>query len=519
MEKKTIKIFDTTLRDGEQSPGATLNHSEKILIAKQLERLNVDIVEAGFPIASEDDFKAVNEICREISKPIVCGLARCRKEDIDAVAKAIEPAKKGRIHVFLATSPIHMKYKLKMEPSKVVEEAGKWVKYAKQFTEDVEFSPEDAGRSEPEFLYRVLEKAIDSGATTLNIPDTVGYNQPHEFGGLIKGIIENVPNYSDSIIISAHCHDDLGLSVANSLAAIMNGATQVEGTINGIGERAGNTSLEELIMNLHAREDVFNATTNINLKEIYNTSQLVSNLTSLMVQANKAIVGKNAFAHEAGIHQHGILAKREVYEILNPKTIGKETELIIGKHSGKAAVKDFLENKGFELTDDEFEQITKKIKDLADKKKTVYNEDIIALAANLKGKLTPNQVFVKLEDIKITTGNKVQPTAEVTLIVDGALKRSSEIGIGPVDASAKAIQKAVGKEFKLKNYLLKAITGGTNALADVSITVEDSKHNEFSAQAINEDITMASVDALIKGLNKAFSYKKSSKLFGKRGFV
>ncbi|MFH1391106.1 MAG: 2-isopropylmalate synthase [Candidatus Diapherotrites archaeon] len=515
---RTIKIFDTTLRDGEQSPGATLNHNEKILIAKQLERLNVDIVEAGFPIASEDDFKAVNEIAQEISKPIVCGLARCKKEDIDAVAKAIEPAKKSRIHVFLATSPIHMKYKLKMEPSQVIKEAEKWVKYAKEFTEDIEFSPEDAGRSEPEFLYQVLEKAIDAGATTLNIPDTVGYTQPQEYGAMIKGIIENVPNYSDSITISAHCHDDLGLSVANSLSGIMNGVTQVEGTINGIGERAGNTSLEELIMNLHAREEVFDATTNINLKEIYNTSQMVSSFTSLLVQSNKAIVGKNAFAHEAGIHQHGVLANREVYEIMNPETIGKETELVIGKHSGKAGVKDFLEKKGLNLNEQELEDITKKIKDLADKKKTVYHEDIIALAANLKNKLTSNQVFVKLEDIKITTGNKVQPTAEVTLIVDGVLKKSTGIGIGPVDASAKAIRNAVGEEFKLKNYILKAITGGTNALADVSITVEDKNHHEFSAQAVNEDIIMASVDALIKGLNKAFSYKKSSKLFGKKGF-
>tara|TARA_Y100000310_G_C20703003_1_gene831839 strand:- start:7852 stop:9402 length:1551 start_codon:yes stop_codon:yes gene_type:complete len=508
---RTIKIFDTTLRDGEQSPGATLNHNEKILIAKQLERLNVDIVEAGFPIASDDDFKAVNEIAKEISKPIVCGLARCKKEDIDAAAKAIEPAKKSRIHIFLATSPIHMKYKLKMEPSQVLVEAEKWVRYAKQFSDDVEFSPEDAGRSEPEFLYQVLEKAIDAGATTLNIPDTVGYTQPHEFGGIIKGIIENVPNYSDSITISAHCHDDLGLSVANSLAAVMNGANQVEGTINGIGERAGNTSLEELIMNLHAREEVFNATTNINLKEIYNTSQMVSNLTSLMVQANKAIVGKNAFAHEAGIHQHGILAKREVYEILNPKTIGKETELIIGKHSGKAAVKDFLEKKGFELSEVELEQITKKIKDLADKQKTVFNEDIVAIAGNIKGKLDPEKIFVKLEDLKITSGKNVEPEAKVVLTVEGEKKEGSSKGVGPVDAMAKAIQNAIGEEVKLKNYNLKAITGGTDALADVVIGVEDKNHNIFSAQALDEDITMASTKALIKGLNKAFAYKKNPK--------
>jgi len=295
---RKIKIFDTTLRDGEQSPGATLTHAEKIQIAKQLEKLNVDIIEAGFPIASEDDFRAVQDISKILKKPVVCGLARCRKEDIDAVAKSIEAAKKPRIHVFLATSPIHMKYKLKMTPNKVKSEVKKWVRYAKNYYGDIEFSPEDAGRSNPKFLYNVLEEAISQGATTLNIPDTVGYTQPHEFGALIKGIIENTPNYDKSITISAHCHDDLGLSVANSLAAILNGANQVEGTINGIGERAGNTSLEEVIMNLHARQKVFNATTNINLKEIYKTSKMVSKFTSIIVQPNKAIIGKNAFAHD-----------------------------------------------------------------------------------------------------------------------------------------------------------------------------------------------------------------------------
>ncbi len=384
-KKRVIKIFDTTLRDGEQSPGATLSHGEKMMIAKQLERLNVDIIEAGFPIASKDDFTAVREIAEKIRKPVICALARCRKEDINAAAKALEGAKRGRIHVFIATSPIHMKYKLKMRPSQVVEEAGKWVKYAKQFSEDVEFSPEDAGRSEPKFLYKVLEKAIDAGATTLNIPDTVGYTQPHEFGGLIKNIIANTPNYDRSVTISAHCHDDLGLSVANSLSAIMNGANQVEGTINGIGERAGNAALEEVIMNLHARRNFFKAETNVNLKELYNTSRMVSSLTSMVVQPNKAIVGKNAFRHEAGIHQHGMLAHRKVYEIMDPATIGKQTELVIGKHSGKSAVNDFLRKRGFRLKAGQLREVTARIKELADRKKKIFNDDIIAIASEAAG--------------------------------------------------------------------------------------------------------------------------------------
>ncbi|HZX33858.1 MAG TPA: 2-isopropylmalate synthase [archaeon] len=510
-KERVIKIFDTTLRDGEQSPGATLSHNEKILIAKQLERLNVDIIEAGFPVASNDDFRAVKEIAESVRKPVICGLARCKKEDIDTAAKAVEGAKKPRIHVFLATSPIHMKYKLKMSPQTVLKEAGKWVKYAKQFTEDVEFSPEDAGRSDPKFVYKVLENAIDAGATTLNIPDTVGYTQPEEFGALIKGVIENTPNYHKGITVSAHCHDDLGLSVANSLAAVLNGANQVEGTINGIGERAGNTSLEEVIMALHSRKQFFNARTNINLKEIYNTSRMVSDFTSIVVQPNKAIVGKNAFAHEAGIHQHGILANRKVYEIMDPKTIGKETELVIGKHSGKAAVGDFLAKRGYRLGKNELVEITAKIKELADKKKQVFSEDILAIAADVSNKLEPEKTFVELQEIMINTGNKIRPTAVVKLKVEGNERTATASGVGPVDAVSKAVKEALGKSFELKEYNLKAITGGTDALADVSVVIADAEGNTFSAQALNEDIVMASAEALVKCVNRMMNFARNGR--------
>ncbi len=507
-KKRMIKIFDTTLRDGEQSPGATLTHHEKILIAQQLERLNVDIIEAGFPVASNDDFAAVKEIAEKVRKPIICGLARCKKEDIERVAKAIAPAKRGRIHVFLATSPIHMKYKLKMTASRVLEEAPRWVKYAKQFAEDVEFSPEDAGRSDPKFLYRVLERAIDAGATTLNIPDTVGYTQPHEYGGLIKGIIENTPNYDKSITISAHCHDDLGLAVANSLAAIQAGANQVEGTINGIGERAGNAALEEVIMNLHARHNVFKAGTRVNLKELYNTSRMVSDFTTMVVQPNKAIVGRNAFAHEAGIHQHGILANRKVYEIMNPKTIGKATELVIGKHSGRAAVADFLKTRGFKPTAEKLAEITAKIKELADRKKKIFNEDILAIAASVTKNPQDEKVFVKLEEIQISTGNKITPTAIVKIVVAGKEITGTATGVGPVDAVSKAMKQALNNEFELKDYSLKAITGGTDALADVSITIVDEKGEQFWGEALDDDITIASAEALAKCLNRMLEARK-----------
>lgn len=508
MEK--VKIFDTTLRDGEQSPGATMNSEQKLEIAKQLARLNVDIIEAGFPISSNDDLEAVKQIAREVRKPVIAGLARCIKGDIDACWKAVQHAKKPRIHIFLATSPIHMKYKLKMSPAEIINR-GVWaVKYANSLCDDVEFSPEDASRTKPNFLYDVVEKVIEAGAKTVNIPDTVGYAIPDEFGSLIKGIKENVKNIDDATI-SVHCHNDLGLAVSNSLEAIRNGARQVECTINGIGERAGNASLEEIVMALRTRRDFFNFTTGIDTRQIYKTSNLVSNITGILVQPNKAVVGKNAFAHEAGIHQHGVLSHAETYEIMNPKTIGRETDLVIGKHSGKHSIKRALNAMGYGVTGQQLLRIVERIKELADKQKILEEYDIIAIADDVLGQLSNKEQRVILEDISVITGKKVTPTATVKLKINGKQIISSASGVGPVDAAYSAINKALSeklKQLKLVDYSLKAITGGTNALADVTIRLKDSRGKLFNARALNEDIIMASVLAYIKGANRALENKK-----------
>jgi len=508
MEK--IKIFDTTLRDGEQSPGATMNSEQKLEIARQLARLNVDIIEAGFPISSNDDLEAVKQIALEVRRPAIAGLARCMKEDIDACWKAVQHARKPRIHVFLATSPIHMKHKLKMSPAEIIKQ-GVWaVKYASSLCEDVEFSPEDASRTKPEFLYEVVEKVIEAGAGTVNIPDTVGYAIPAEFGSLIKGIRENVENI-DNATISIHCHNDLGLAVSNSLEALRNGARQVECTINGIGERAGNASLEEIVMALRTRKDFFNFTTGIDTRQIYKTSNLVSNITGMLVQPNKAVVGRNAFAHEAGIHQHGVLSNAKTYEIMNPKTIGRETDLVIGKHSGKHAIKRALNVMGYSVTEQQLLKIVEKIKELADKQKIVEEYDMIAIADDVSGQLITKEQKILLDDISVTTGKNVTPTATVKLKINGKQVISSASGVGPVDAAYSAINKALSEKLrhlKLVDYSLKAITGGTNALADVTIRLKDNKGKLFNARALNEDIVMASVLAYIKGANRALEKKK-----------
>jgi len=374
-----VRIFDTTLRDGEQSPGATLTHGEKIEIAQKLESLNVDVIEAGFPIASQDDFKAVKAVSQTVRKPIVCGLARTLEKDIEKAWQAVQSAKKPRIHTFIATSQIHMKHKLKMSKAAVKKQAVKMVGFAKNFCEDIEFSAEDASRSSPEFLCEIFEAVINAGATTINIPDTVGYSQPNEFGRLVRHVKENVPNI-EAAAISVHCHDDLGMAVANSMAAIMNGARQVECTINGLGERAGNASLEEIAMNLFTRKEFFETGTCINFKEIYPASKMVSNFTGIAVQRNKAIVGENAFAHEAGVHQHGMLADSRTYEIMKPETIGKISKLVLGKHSGKHATKAVLEEMGFFFSGEELDAVTARIKQVADVKKSVRKRDIVAIA-------------------------------------------------------------------------------------------------------------------------------------------
>ncbi len=504
---RKIKIFDTTLRDGEQSPGATLTHREKILIAKQLEKLNVDIIEAGFPIASEDDFKAVREIAATVRKPIVAGLARALEKDVNRAWEAVQEAKKPRIHTFMSSSDIHLREQFKISREEALRMSVEAVKLAKSYCDDVEFSPMDATRTEPKFLFQMVEAAIDTGATTVNIPDTVGYAQPSEFGQLIAAIKKNVPNIENAVI-SVHCHNDLGLAVANSLEAVKEGASQVECTVNGLGERAGNASLEEIAMSLYTRKQFFNAETSIDLKEIYPSSQMVSNFTGIAVQRNKAVVGENAFAHEAGIHQHGLIANSQTYEIMNPEMIGKKSKLVLGKHSGKHATRQVLEEMGFRLDEKQLQQVTAKIKQLADKQKTVLEEDIVAIASDVTQQLRSEEQRIVLDELKIETGNKIKPTAKVRLIIDGKPVEATGSGVGPVDALSNAIGNVVPAKISLKEYHLKAITGGTDALADVVVKVSNGCGVLHDAEAINEDVIMASANAFIKGLNKALAKKK-----------
>ncbi|MFC1705120.1 2-isopropylmalate synthase [Nanoarchaeota archaeon] len=509
-QTKKIKIFDTTLRDGEQSPGASLTIQEKLIIAKQLARLGVDIIEAGFPISSEGDFEAVKLIAQQVKGPTICALARVMKEDIDRAWEAVKHAKNPRIHTFIATSQIHREKKLRKSKEDIIKMVVDGVKHAKSKCDDVEFSPEDAARTDLDYMCDVVRAAIKAGATTINIPDTVGYAEPDEYGYRIKYLFENVPE-AKSVTVSVHCHDDLGLAVANSLEGIKNGATQVECCVNGIGERAGNCSLEEVIMNLKTRKDFFkNFTTTINTKEIYKTSRMVSDLTGLSIQRNKAIVGLNAFAHEAGIHQHGVISEKSTYEIMKPETVGwTGTGLVMGKHSGRHAAESILKDMGYDLTKKQVDQIMAKIKELADKQKEVVREDIIAIANDIIGTLSDEEQILVLDEVKVETGNKSTPTATVTLIMNGEKKIGKGQGVGPVDAVSKAVSNIMGPGVTLKEYNLKAITGGTNALADVTIKIEDKKGNIFSAQGVNEDVIMASAEALIKGINKALNFKKT----------
>ena len=503
-----ILIFDTTLRDGEQSPGASLNIQEKLMIAKQLARLNVDVMEVGFPITSQGDFEAVRLIAQEVKGPVICGLARAVKEDIERAWSAVKFSDKPRIHTFIATSQIHIEKKLRKTKDEVISMASSAVSYAKQFCNDVEFSPEDAARTDLDYMCDVVSSAVKAGATTINIPDTVGYAQPSEFGYRIKYLFEKVPEVND-IVVSIHCHNDLGLAVANSLSAIRNGATQVECTVNGIGERAGNCSLEEIAMNLRTRKDFFNDYyTDINTKEIYKTSKMVANLTGIFVQRNKAIVGANAFAHEAGIHQHGMLSHKQTYEIISPEEVGWIGEgIVIGKHSGKHAIEKMLNDIGYTLSSEQVEEIVKKIKELADKQKQVMKEDIIAVANDVIGSLSKEEQSIVLEEIEVTTGNKTKPTARVRLRINNKEKLGYGEGVGPVDAVSHAIRSLVNPNIALKEYNLKAITGGTDALANVSIKVSDADGNAFKAEAVNEDVIMASAEAIVKGLNKALNFK------------
>lgn len=501
-----IRIFDTTLRDGEQAPGFSMGIEDKVRLAKQLERLGVDVIEAGFPIASPDDFKAVEAISKTLEKPEICGLARAVEKDIKAAHEALKHAKKPRIHTFLALSDIHLEHKLKMTREEAKKRSVEAVKLARSLCDRVDFSPEDASRSEPEFMYEVLEAVIEAGADTINIPDTVGYGTPEEFGELIKNIKKNVRNI-DQVHLAVHCHNDLGLATANSLAAVKNGATQIECTINGIGERAGNASLEEVVMALKVRNDVYKYETSINTKEIQRTSKLLTQITGVTVQPNKAIVGANAFAHEAGIHQHGMLSARETYEIMSPEDVGiDKSKLVLGKHSGRHALKDRLAQLGITPNDEDLVQIFERFKKLADKKKEVYDEDLETIVHQ---EYTEAPDTVTLKDIKVVCGNTQEPSSEISIIVDGVEKSASSIGTGPVDATYKAIDSILGLECTLLEFSLKAVTEGIDAQAGVSVRIKDNETDRiYTGWSADTDIVVASAVAYLSAMNKIYRRKQ-----------
>jgi 2-isopropylmalate synthase len=503
MRKDKLIIFDTTLRDGEQSPGASMTRDEKIRIARALESLKVDIIEAGFPIASDGDFESVQAVAKVIKDSTVCGLARAKKVDIERAGAAIKPANSGRIHTFLATSPIHMQQKLRMSPDEVVEAAVAAVRYARQFTSDVEFSPEDAGRSEPDFLCRIIEAVIAEGATTINIPDTVGYNIPHQFGSLIKELLERIPN-SDKAIFSVHCHNDLGLAVGNSLAAVLNGARQVECTINGLGERAGNASLEEIVMAVRTRQDVFSCDTRLDTTQIMNCSKLVSGITGFNVQPNKAIVGANAFAHESGIHQDGVLKSRETYEIMRAQDVGWSTnKLVLGKHSGRNAFKNRMSELNIDFaSEEELNEVFARFKTLADKKHDIFDEDLHALVNETV--IEAENEIVKLVSLRVCSETGETPVARITLNINGEEKQAESSGDGPVDASFKAIEKLTNTGVSLQLYSVNAITTGTDSQGEVTVRVE--KNGLIvNGQGADTDIVIASAKSYINAINKVLT--------------
>ena len=498
--KDKLIIFDTTLRDGEQSPGASMTKDEKLRIAKALEKMRVDVIEAGFPIASPDDFEAVKLVAKMVKDSTVCGLARALDKDIDTAAEALKPAASARIHTFIATSPIHMKHKLHMEPEQVLAQAVHAVKRARQYTDNVEFSPEDAGRSEIDFLCRVLEAVIDAGARTVNIPDTVGYNLPHQFGDLIRQLIERVPN-SDKAIFSVHCHNDLGLAVGNSLSAVLNGARQVECTINGLGERAGNAALEEIVMTVRTRQDVFPCDTTLDTTQIVHCSRLVSTITGFPVQPNKAIVGANAFAHESGIHQDGVLKSRETYEIMRAQDVGwHANRMVLGKHSGRNAFRSRLVELGivFEREED-LNAAFNNFKELADKKHEIYDEDLQALVSDTIQETA--QERIKLVAMKVTSETGETPDAHVTLAFDGKEIHSNSTGGGPVDATFKAIESIVHSGSDLQLYSVNNITTGTDSQGEVTVRI-DKGGRIVNGLGADTDIVIASAKAYINALNK-----------------
>jgi 2-isopropylmalate synthase len=521
--KNYVRIFDTTLRDGEQSPGATLTSTEKLEIARALARLGVDIMEAGFPAASPDDLEGVRRISIEVGNtpgpsgepPVICGLARATVGDIDKAWEAVQHAALPRIHTFLATSPIHMKHKLRLDPEEVVEQVKEMVAYAKAYCDNVQFSPEDAGRSDPEFLYLVLGEAIKAGATTLNIPDTVGYNTPIEYGNLIAGIMANTPGIED-VVVSVHCHNDLGLATANTLAGLSAGARQAEVTVNGIGERAGNTSLEEIALSLRTRHPFYELDTGIETTEITRVSRMVSNYTGIPVQPNKAIVGANAFAHEAGIHQDGMLKHHETYEIMRPETVGlHQSALVLGKHSGRHALKARLAEIGYDLNDEELKEAFTRFKELADKKKTITDADLTALITDQL--YQPKEIFT-LEGLQVACGTMGMPTATVRMNgPDGEYHVQAAVGTGPVDAAYKAIDMVVGMPNCLLEFAVHAVTEGIDAIGEVTVRLEAENGSilqrtspqsgrmsprTFGGHGADTDIIVASAKAYLSALNK-----------------
>jgi len=495
---RMIRIFDTTLRDGEQSPGASMNVEEKVMVAKQLARLGVDIIEAGFAYSSPGDFEAVRRIAMEVEGPTICSLARARPEDIDRARDALKGAPKVRIHTFLSTSDIHLKHQFRMTREEAKNRAVEMVERARSYVSDVEFSPMDASRSDPAFLYEVIEAVIAAGAGTINIPDTVGYAVPQEFGQLIKGICEKVPNARQAVI-SVHCHNDLGMAVANSLAAVVNGAGQVECTINGIGERAGNTALEEIVMGLRTRRDFYQADTGVRTEEIAKTSRLVSKITGMVVQPNKAIVGANAFAHTSGIHQDGLLKDKTTYEIMRPESIGLvESKMVMGKLSGRHAFRQRLEDLGYTLSEEEINHAFERFKKLADQKKEIYEEDLEVIVSEELAKMT-EQIILK--SFHVESGTDRVPTATVELEIDGRLVKESGSGDGPVDAVYRTIAAITKTKSKLLMFGVNAITGGTDAQGEVSVRVEEDGRT-VSGHGADTDIITAAARAYLNALNR-----------------
>ena len=502
-----VIIFDTTLRDGEQSPGASMNLDEKLRIASALEEMGVDVIEAGFPISSPGDFEAVNRIAKIVTDSVVCGLARAVKADIERAAEALKPAKRGRIHTFISTSPLHMKYKLQMEPDAVYEKIKESVAYARKFTDDVEWSCEDGSRTEHDFLCRCVEAAIASGATTINVPDTVGYAVPDEYAALIKMLFDRVPNI-DKARISVHCHNDLGLAVANSLAAVNAGARQIECTINGLGERAGNAAMEEIVMAMRTRGDRMPYTTGIKTENITKTSRLVSTVTGFVVQPNKAIVGANAFAHESGIHQDGMLKHAGTYEIMTPESVGlTKSKIVLGKLSGRHAFKEKLIELGYDLGDNAIAEAFKRFKDLADMKKDVFDEDILALVDD---SVVRSNDRIRLVGLEILCGTKHQPPkAEMELEIDGTVKSCKATGDGPVDAAFNAIKTLFPHEVRLQLYQVHAVTQGTDAQAEVTVRLEENGRT-VNGQGADTDTMVASVKAYLTALNKLLVKREKS---------